>query len=193
MTSKMLSRLPFFYGWVVVGVAFITLAIGVNTRTAFSLLFLPILAEFGWERGTTAAAFSIGFAASALFSPFIGVFMDRLGPHVVLPIGVVMVSAGMALATLVTQPWHLYLTLGVLVVGGSVFMSYIGHSIFLPNWFVRQRGLAIGIAFSGVGIGSIVLFPWLQHFISGAGWRQACWAMAALLLATLLLPNLLWV
>ena len=40
-------RLPFFYGWIVVAVAFVTMGIGVNTRTAFSLLFPPILAEFG--------------------------------------------------------------------------------------------------------------------------------------------------
>jgi len=50
----------------------------------------------------------------------------------------------------------------VLVVGGSVFVSYIGHSMLLPHWFVRRRGLATEIAFSGVGIGSIVLLPWLR-------------------------------
>ena len=48
-------RLPFFYGWVIVAVAFVTMAVGVNARTAFSLLFPPILDEFGWERGVTAA------------------------------------------------------------------------------------------------------------------------------------------
>src|SRR5207247_7542394 len=51
-------RLPFFYGWVVVAVAFVTMGVGVNARTAFSLLFPPILDEFGWERGVTAGAFS---------------------------------------------------------------------------------------------------------------------------------------
>ena len=61
-----------------------------------------------------------------------------------------------------SRPWHLYLTLGLLVGGGSVVVGYTGHALFLPNWFVRRRGLAIGIAFSGVGIGSIVIFPWLQ-------------------------------
>ena len=61
-----LARLPFFYGWVVVAVAFVTMGIGVNTRTAFSLLFPPILDEFGWDRATLAAAFSLGFVASAL-------------------------------------------------------------------------------------------------------------------------------
>ena len=157
------GRLPFFYGWIVVAVAFVTLGIGVNARTSFSLLFPPILAEFGWDRALTAAAFSVGFVASTIFAPFIGLLMDRFGPRYVLAFGLLMVSAGMASATRIQTPLHLYLTLGVLVVGGSVFTSYIGHSLFLPNWFVRRRGLAIGIAFSGVGIGSIVIFPWMQH------------------------------
>jgi hypothetical protein len=58
------TRLPFFYGWVLVGIAFVTMAVGVNARTAFSLLFPPILDEFGWDRGMTAGAFSFGFLAS---------------------------------------------------------------------------------------------------------------------------------
>ena len=44
-------RLPFFYGWVLVVIAFVTMAVGVNARTAFSLLFPAILDEFGWVRG----------------------------------------------------------------------------------------------------------------------------------------------
>ncbi|HUF91526.1 MAG TPA: MFS transporter, partial [Candidatus Limnocylindria bacterium] len=51
-------KLPFFYGWVIIAVAFVTMGVGVNARTAFSLLFPPILDEFGWERGVTAGAFS---------------------------------------------------------------------------------------------------------------------------------------
>jgi MFS family permease len=189
--SSRLAHLPFFYGWVVVAVAFITMAVGVNTRTAFSLLFPPILAEFGWDRGQTAGAFSIGFIAAICYSPLIGMLMDRFGPRLVIPFGAVLVSTGMILATYVSQPWHLHLTLGVLVGGGTIFMSYVGHSLFLPYWFVRRRGLAIGIAFSGVGAGSIILFPWLQSFILRVGWRQSCWALAILLLVVVLPPNLL--
>jgi len=46
-----------FYGWIIVAVTFITMGIGVNARTAFSLLFPPILDEFHWDRGVTAGAF----------------------------------------------------------------------------------------------------------------------------------------
>ena len=65
----------------------------------------------------------------------------------------------MALATLIQRPWQLYATLGLLVSGGSLCLGYTGHALFLPYWFVKRRGLAMGIAFAGVGAGSIVLLP----------------------------------
>ena len=80
------------------------MAIGVNTRTAFSLLFPPILAEFGWQRATIAAAFSLGFLASAFYTPFIGAAMDRFGPRLVIPFGALLVSAGLILATAPSSP-----------------------------------------------------------------------------------------
>jgi MFS family permease len=76
----------FFYGWVIVAVAFVTMGIGF--RTAFPLLFPPILDEFGWERGVTAEAFSFGFLVSAGLSPLLGRLMDHRGPRLVIEMGV---------------------------------------------------------------------------------------------------------
>lgn len=187
----MKSRLPFYYGWMIVVVVFVTMAIGVNARTAFSLLFPPVISEFGWDRGVTAGAFSFGFIVSAIMSPLIGRLMDRTGPRGVMELGVVLMGGGMLLAPLTTQPWHLYLTIGVLVGAGSVCLGYSGQSLFLPNWFVRRRGLAIGIAFAGVGIGSVTLLPWVQHMIEQTGWRTACTAMGILIIVVLAPINLL--
>ena len=184
-------RLPFFYGWIIVAVTFVTMGIGVNARTFFSLLFSPIIDEFGWPRGMTAGAFSFGFVMSAIFSPMIGRLMDRTGPRTVMELGVVMMAGGLLLAPLTSQPWHLYLTIGFLVGAGSVCLGYSGQSLFLPNWFVRKRGLAVGIAFAGVGIGSITLLPWMQMLIEQAGWRTACWTLGLLLLVVLAPINLL--
>jgi MFS family permease len=183
-------RLPFFYGWIIIAVTFVTMAIGVNARTAFSLFFPPIIDEFGWERGITAGAFSFGFVASALVSPLIGRVMDRLGPRTVMELGVASMAGGLLLAPLTTQPWHLYLTIGVLVGAGSICLGYSGQSLFLPNWFNRRRGLAIGLAFAGVGVGSVTLLPWVQLMIDQTGWRTACRAMGLLVLAVLAPINL---
>ena len=184
-------RLPIYYGWIIVAVVFVTMGVGVNARTAFSLLFPPILGEFGWERGVTAGAFSFGFLVSAALSPSLGRLMDRRGPRVVIELGVLLIGVGLLLATLVTRPWHLYVTLGVMVGGGSVCLGYTGQSLFLPNWFVRRRGLAMSLAFSGVGVGSMILLPWVQAMIGRSGWRAACWAMGLLVLLLLVPLNLL--
>jgi MFS family permease len=167
------------------------MGVGVNARTAFSLLFPPILDEFGWERGVTAGAFSFGFLVSAVLSPSLGRLMDRHGPRAVIELGVGLMAAGLLLAPLVRQPWHLYASLGVLVGGGGVCLGYTGQALYLHNWFVRRRGLATGMAFSGVGVGSIVLLPWLQALIERADWRTACWAMGLLVLGLLAPLNLL--
>jgi MFS family permease len=174
-----LSRLPFFYGWIIVAVAFVTMAIAVNARTSFSLLFPAILDEFKWDRSVIAGAFSIGFVASAIITPVVGLLMDRWGPRIVIPLGAILVIIGFWGATDVSTPFGVYLTLGVLVISGSITMSYMSHSMFLPNWFVRKRGLAIGIAFAGVGIGSVTLLPIIQTIIDTDGWRQACLFIAA--------------
>jgi MFS family permease len=184
-------RPPLFYGWIVVAVAFVTMALGVNARTSFSLLFPHILDEFGWDRGLTAGAFSVGFLVTMVFTPWMGHVMDQHGPRWVIGAGILAVGAGMALAPIVATPWHLYVTLGALVSGGTLACGYTAHALFLPNWFVRKRGLAIGIAFAGVGVGSIAMLPGIQVVIERAGWRTACWATAAVVLAVLLPLNLL--
>lgn len=182
MIATIARRLPFYYGWVVVAVAFVTMALGVNARTAFSLLLPPILDEFGWDRGVTAGAFSFGFLVSAVLSPSIGRLMDRSGPCVVLLLGVFASTAGLLLVGFTSAPWHLYLTLGMLVGTGSICLGYSGQALYLPSWFVRRRGFAIGIAYAGVGVGSIVLMPWMQRLIETTGWRSACWTLGLVVL-----------
>lgn len=186
-----MRRLPFYYGWIIVAVTFITMGIGVNARTSFSLFFSPIIDEFAWDRGVTAGSFSVGFLVSALFSPLMGKLMDRSGPRAVMELGVVLMACGLLLAPLTTQPWHLYVTIGCLVGTGSICLGYSGQSLYLPNWFVKRRGLAVGLAFAGVGIGSIIILPWVQMLIDRSGWRAASWALGILILVVLAPLNLL--
>src|SRR5260370_21571646 len=97
-------------------------------------------------------------------------------------------AGGLFEAKLPTLPWNLYLTTGFMVGAGSICLGYTGQSLFLPNWFIRRRGFAIGIAFAGVGFGSVTLLPWVQRMIEQAGWRTACWTLGLLGLAGLSPP-----
>jgi len=117
--------------------------------------------------------------------------MDARGPRLVMELGVAAMAAGLLLAPLARSPWHFYATLGVLVGGGSVALGYTGQAQFLPSWFVHRRGLAMSIAFSGVGVGSIILLPLLQSIIARAGWRAACVALGLAVLVVAAPLNLL--
>ena len=142
------------------------------------------------DRALIARGMVVGWIGLTLLSPLIGRLMDRCGPRFVIEMGVIVMGSGMLLAPFVSRPWHLYATLGVLVGGGGNCLGYTGQSLYLPNWFVRRRGLAMSLAFSGVGIGSIVLLPWLQAMIARTGWRPACWALGLLVLGVLVPLNL---
>lgn len=168
-------------------IAFITMAFGVSVRTSFSLLLVPLLDEYGWDRGVIAGAFSFGFLLSAILSPLVGRVIDRHGPVFAIEAGILMMSAGLLLAPAISAPWHLYATLGFLVGTGANLMSFTAQSLYLPNWFVGRRGLAISIAFSGVGVGAIIILPWLQELIADFGWRSAC-STIGLVVAGALIP-----
>ncbi|MEZ5728456.1 MAG: MFS transporter [Burkholderiaceae bacterium] len=183
--------LPFYFGWLIVAIAFVTMAVSVSVRTAFSLLLPPLMDEFGWDRGLAAGAFSFGFLVSAVIGPMVGRVMDRYGPRVVIETGVVLMAVGLFIAPSIQTPWQLYATLGMLVGAGANLMSFTAQSLYLPNWFARRRALAISIAFSGVGVGAVVLLPWMQTIIVDEGWRASCRAMAVLVLLVVAPLNLL--
>src|SRR5262249_54398085 len=179
-------RLRFYYGWIIVAVVFVTMGIGVNVRTAFSLLFPPILNEFRWDRGVTAGAFSFGFLFSAVLTPCVGWLTDRRGPRAVVETRVGALGGRRPPASLIRPPCDLYLSLGALVGGGVNLLASTGQSLYPTNWCVRRRGLALSIAFSGVGVGSITILPWLQAVIADSGWRAACLRLGLLVLVALL-------
>ena len=136
-------------------------------------------------------AASFGFLVSAIVTPFVGRLMDRFGPAPVVELGVIAMAAGLLLAATAHGQWQLYMTLGGLVGSGINCLAYTGQSLYLTRWFVRRRGLALSIAFSGVGIGAVTLLPWLQSRIGSAGWRASCIWLGMLVLVVLAPINLL--
>jgi MFS family permease len=128
---------------------------------------------------------------SAAVTPCVGWLTDRRGPRLAIEAGVVSMGSGLLLASLIREPWQLYLSLGALVGGGVNLLAYTVQSLYLTNWFVRRRGLALSIAFSGVGVGSVTILPWLQSLIADRGWRTACWSLGLLVLVALAPLNLL--
>ncbi|MGQ9677503.1 MAG: MFS transporter [Chloroflexota bacterium] len=175
----------FFYGWVVVAVAFVCLGMAYTVQNSFSIFFVAILDEYGWDRGSTALAFSVFTLVYGLGSPVTGALVDRLGPRVVVPLGAVVLSVGLFACSQVSQPWQLYAAYGLVTAIGVNALGTIVNVTVLSNWFQRQRGIAIGLAASGIGVGMLILVPIMQYIIGTHGWRTAYLSFAALVLVTL--------
>ncbi len=100
------SRLPFFYGWVIVGTAILGMTLIYGTRHSFSIFFPPILDEFGWSRGGTAIMLSLNLFVYGLVAPLAGTLGDRWKPRRVMVIGVGIVGLATAGCAFANELWH---------------------------------------------------------------------------------------
>lgn len=159
--------------WIVVGAVWVTLAIASGLYFSFPVFFVALLEEFGWSRGATAAAFSISSVVQGLLSPLVGILVDRLGPRRVMLAGAVLLGGACALSSQIGSLWSLYVVTGVLAAAGVCAVSWIPTGALIARWFSERRSTMMGLAFSGMGAGVLVMGPLAQWLIGEYGWRAA--------------------
>ena len=176
-----------FYGWVVLGVSFLTMASVYTLRYSFSFFFVALLEDFpSWGRAATASILSVNVLVYGLALPVVGSLVDRLGPRRVMSLGVVLVGLGAVLLSRAQELWQFYLLFGLVMALGICLTGWVPNTTVLSRWFVRRRGLALGVASAGVGT-TYVLASFTQVLISSLGWRQA-YLVLGLVVALFLLP-----
>ena len=149
------------------------MGVWLSMRTTFSVFLVAFLDEFHWSRASVAGVQSVSFIVYTFSAPLVGALIDKYGARKVVLPGIVVLCAGLFLSAFVKSLFHLYLIYGVLVAFGVTFVSIIVYSTILSHWFQVRRGLASGIAVSGMGVGTFALVPLTQYLISAAGWRSA--------------------
>ncbi len=179
---KSRSARGFYYGWVIVGLSFTTMAFHMSASFSFSLFQVPFIEEFGWSRGALGGAFALSMCLYAVCSPKAGAILEQKGPKALIPWGSVAVGAGLALGYFVSSLWHVYVFIGVLPGIGLAMSGFVTHNALMPRWFFKNRGLATGIAVSGIGIGSLILMPVVERLIALFGWRLAYLILGASIL-----------
>ncbi len=174
-----MSRPRFFTGWLVVTGAFVCMMTGYAVAYSFAAFFHPLEREFGAQRGETSLVFSIAAFIYFLLGFPAGLIADRVGPRPVVVGGLLLIAAGVAVASMATSLLHVYLGYG-LGVGLGVGLSYVPSVTAVQRWFVRHRGTASGIAVAGIGVGTLVGAPLAHALIAEFGWRNTYLALAAL-------------
>jgi MFS family permease len=181
MASNAFNKFPlFYYGWVIVAVAFVTLGTAFGVWYSFSVFFLAVIKEFGWTRAAASSIYSVFILSQALIGPLAGHLQDRFGPRRTIPFGTLLLSMSLILTSQVQELWQYRIAYGVLAGAGVGILGFSSHSAFIPKWFERKRGLAMGVAMSGIGFGMLILVPAVEKTISLFGWRTTYWLFAGL-------------
>jgi len=158
-------------GWLAVGCAFISMFICFGVVYSFGAFFDPMSAEFKAGSSATSAVFSITsfiFFTGGIVS---GMAADRFGPKPVLIFGGLAMGCGLYLTSLAHTLWVGYVTYG-LGVGMGVACGYVPMLAVVGAWFDKRRTAALGVAVTGVGLGTLIVAPLAAALIDHFGWRQ---------------------
>ena len=180
MIRTLVQRLPFFYGWAVVGGAMCSNAVRQAAAvTTLSIFIVPMTDEFGWSRTGVSGAVSVGALLGALSAPFIGPLFDRHGSRALLIASALAMSACcVALAGVRGLLWF-YAAFGV---SRMIFSTPfdLGTASVAAKWFVRRRALAMSLLTTSIGIGLTILPLTAAIAIAAGGWRTGWLALAGI-------------
>ena len=159
--------------WIVAGVAFIALLGAAGFRAAPSVLIVPMQDEYGWSRSLLSLAVGVNLLLYGLMAPFAAALMDRFGVRAVTSTALVLVALGSGLTVFVTAGWQLVLCWGVLVGLGTGSMALVFAATIANRWFVRRRGLVMGVLTAASATGQLIFLPVLAWLAENSGWRAA--------------------
>jgi MFS family permease len=179
-----------FHGWWIVGGVFAIYFVSGGLFNTATIYFKALIAEFGWNRTELSGVFSMGFLVAGVSSPIWGRIADRRGPRASFIPGVLLTGC---LCLALSQVWSLPSLYFIYLLFTFSFagISLIPISVILSNWFVQRRGRAIGIAYTGVGFGTLLLTPVVGLLVASVGWRAA-YVVSGVVLLALLTPVALW-
>jgi MFS family permease len=165
-----------FHGWIVVGGAFLVLLVGFGITYSFGTFFAPLQQEFGATRGAISLVFALGALAYFAVGVVSGPFADRFGPRRIGLVGILALGLGMIAASRATSLIQVYIAYTI-AVGIGVGCIYVPSVSAVQRWFTRRRGLASGLAVSGIGVGTLIMPPIAGAMIGAVGWRSTWLAL----------------
>lgn len=178
-----LARTRFYYGWVIVAVSAVILLVVFGIRLSFTVFFVALTDEFNWTRGDTALIFSVSMIVFAITSTPAGMALDRFGARRTFGVGALLLALGLFMSSRVDAYWQLVASYGLIAGLGISILGLGPQAGLISRWFVKKRGVALGIAFAGTGLGTLLLTPGVESLIRLVDWQRTYLVLAGLALA----------
>ena len=176
--------------WWVAAVTMAALMAAAGFRSSTGALLVPLEADFGWSRSTTSGAVSLNLIIYGLTAPFAAALMERFGIRRVVAASLTLVALGSGLTLVMTSPWQLWLLWGFAIGIGTGSLALVFGAVVANRWFVKRRGLVIGVFSAASSTGQLIFLPAIANLAEGPGWRWA--AAVTTVFAALLVPFVLW-
>ena len=168
------GRPRFFYGWIMLGVAFTGMFVsGPGQSFTISVFKPPILKEFGISDTSISSAYGLGTLTAAFGLSYVGILIDRYGVRRVMASVAFLLGASAMLFSTIGNLFGLYVGFTAIRIFGQGSMMLVSNNL-ASQWFVRRRGLAMSIVGLGFAVGTAAFPPAIQWLIGHQGWR-ATW------------------
>ena len=178
-----------YWGWFIVLGAFLILSMNYGSRYCFGIFVKPMSLECQWSRSVISIAASINILIYAISGILSGYLLDRMAPKWIMTIGGVIAATGFILAGFVKTPWQFYFVYGVLCGAGSAGIGVVVSSSYVGKWFVKKRGVAIGITSMGIGFGTMALTPVAGYIVKNYGWQTGFMFLGVLVFIMVVFPS----
>jgi MFS family permease len=185
--AAFLARRRIHYGWVVVGVTFLTMLVTAGAMGAPGVLIVPLEREFGWDNAQISSALALRLLLFGLFGPFAAAFMNRYGLRRVMVWAALLIAAGLLASFAMTQVWQLVVLWGLVVGIGTGLTAIVLAATVATRWFTARRGLVVGLLSASSATGQLVFLPLIASLTDRLGWRLALVFVCGLLALAALL------
>ena len=164
--------------WVVVWATFVCLAVIFGVSYSFAAFFENFANEFAAQRADVSWIFGLCGLVYFVLGAGGGMLADRWGPRLICMAGMISIAIGLFLTSLAQSLTTVYLSYGLLV-GLGIALVYTPSIACVQPWFNKRRGLASGIASSGIGAGTLILPVVVSYLLTEINWREALQTMSA--------------
>ncbi|MDD5525537.1 MAG: MFS transporter [Smithella sp.] len=171
-----------FWGWYIVGGAFLVMGMNYGARYCFGVFLKPMATEFGMSRSVISLAAAINMLVYSFCAIFVGRMLDRVAPRWIITTGAFIAACGYIMTGFVQTPLGLYVSYGLMVGLGAAGMGVVACSSSVSKWFIKKRGLAVGIASMGISLGTVMLTPLAGYIVGAFNWRFGLMALSFIIL-----------
>ncbi|MBX4870989.1 MFS transporter [Rhizobium bangladeshense] len=185
--ASSLARRNIHYGWIVVAATFLTMLVTAGAMGAPGVLIKPLQDEFGWETSQISSALAVRLILFGLMGPFAAACMNYFGVRKVIVFALALIGSGFIGSLFMTKLWHLLALWGIVVGFGTGLTAMVLAATVSARWFVKHRGLVVGMLSASSATGQLVFLPLMAELTERYGWRATVFFVCAMIMAAALL------